>query len=216
MKFDMFKLPTSTEIKKIIPKNTFENYISNKQKKEFSTYISKITWVNKLSFETINLQGKEIEEIQIFTIELKEKCNIKKLLDIIDKSIPYTIIFLITYNEEFYVSTSPKHSNPNNPNHAVIDYNFNTEWASKLDFQLIINLKNSLDWIYKDFCEQFKSTKKHTKTINQLVEAHKGIDEVNKEIKKLKIEIEKSKQFNKKVQLNIKLKELENILNSMN
>ncbi|MEZ7526570.1 DUF4391 domain-containing protein [Cloacibacterium normanense] len=213
MKFDMFNLPTSTEVKKIIPKNSFDSYITNKQKKEFSVYISKITWINKLSFETINLQGKEIEEIQIFTIELKEKNNIKKLLDVIDKTIPYTIIFIITFNDEFYVSTSPKHSNPNNPDHAVIDYTFTTEWSLKSDFNLIINLKNSLDWLYKDFCEQFKLNVVGSKTIQHLVESQKELDIIKRDINKLKLAITNSKQFNKKVALNLKLKELEKLLN---
>ena len=185
----MFNLPTSTEIKKVIPKNSFDSYITNKQKKEFSAYISKITWVNKLSFETINLQGKDIEEIQIFTIELKEKNNIKKLLDVMDKAIPYTIIFLITYNNEFYVSTSPKHSNPNKPDHAVIDYTFTTEWSLKSDFNLIINLKNSLDWLYKNFCEQFKPNNNSSKTIHYLIESQKEVDILKREINKLKLAI---------------------------
>lgn len=209
----MFNLPISTEVKKIIPKNSFDSYITNKQKKEFSVYISKITWINKLSFETINLQGKEIEEIQIFTIELKEKNNIKKLLDVIDKTIPYTIIFIITFNDEFYVSTSPKHSNPNNPDHAVIDYTFTTEWSLKSDFNFIINLKNSLDWLYKDFCEQFKLNVVGSKTIQHLVESQKELDIIKRDINKLKLAITNSKQFNKKVALNLKLKELEKLLN---
>ena len=208
----MFNLPTSTEVKKVIPKNSFDSYITNKQKKEFSVYISKITWVNKLSFETINLLGKEIEEIQIFNIELKEKNNINKLLDVIDKTIPYTIIFIITFKEEFYVSTSPKHINPNKPDNAVIEYTFTTEWALKDDFNLMINLKNSLDWLYKDFCEQFKPNRGSSKTIQHLVESQKELDIINREINKLKLAITNSKQFNKKVALNLKLKELEKLL----
>lgn len=212
MYFNMFSLPKSTEIKKVIPKNTFENYFSNKQKKELYNSISRIIWTNKISSQTINLHSKEIEEIQIFNIELKEKNNIKKLLDVIDRAIPYTIIFLIFFNDEFYVSTSPKHCNPNNPDNAVIDYTFTSEWTLKSDFNLIINLKNSLDWVYKEFCEQLKTNYNSSKNIHQLVEAQKEFDRIKIEINKLKLAITKTKQFNKKVNLNIKLKELEKLL----
>lgn len=64
----MFNLPKSTEVNKFIPKNAFDTYTNAKQKKLIAEKISRITWNNKISFETVNLRGSSIEEIQLFEI----------------------------------------------------------------------------------------------------------------------------------------------------
>lgn len=72
-----FKLPSNTVVQRVVPKNSFDRFTNSKQKEQFSKDIAKITWSNSLSVETINLHGKDIQEIQIFTIELKEQKEIK-------------------------------------------------------------------------------------------------------------------------------------------
>lgn len=205
----MFELPSSTKIHKIIPKNAFDSYTNTKQKKAFVDKILRITWVNKIAFDTVNLTGVDVAEIQLFRIELKEKTVIKDLLSIIEKSIPYHIIFWIEFGDEFYMSTSVKHLHPQNEDIAVIDYTFTSEWKTIKDNTYQIELKNNLDWVFKNFCDQLRSIDTETKSINELVEKQKSNDAILKEIEKLKSEIARCKQFNKKVELNIKLKKLE-------
>jgi hypothetical protein len=53
----------------------------------------------------VNLEAKDINEIQVFRIELKAKEDIKTVLDIIDKSIPYNIIFVVQFESSVYIST---------------------------------------------------------------------------------------------------------------
>ena len=119
-----FNLPISTNVNRFIPKNAFDAFTSAKQKKKFTDVIDKITWLNKLSKETINLTGKEVLELQIFEIKLKEECYPKDLLDIIDKSIPYQIIFVLSYHDIILISTSKKHNHPLNQDNAVVDWSF--------------------------------------------------------------------------------------------
>ena len=69
----MFDLPASTIVNRNIPKNSFEDFANSKQKKVLTNTISKIRWINKLSTQTINLEGKEVKEIQIIEITLKQK-----------------------------------------------------------------------------------------------------------------------------------------------
>lgn len=210
----MFNLPKSTVVKKVIPKNAFDIYTNTKQKKAFADKILRITWSNKLSQDTINLTGKDIIEIQFFEIELKEKVIIKDLLVLIDKAIPYHIIFKVIFNNEYYISTSAKHTHPTNDDNAVIDYTFTTEWTSANELMYSIELKNSLDWIYKNFCSQFITSSKNSNNLQEIVKNEKKIDIIKKEIEKIKSEISRCKQFNKKVDLNIKLKKLKEELKS--
>ncbi|MBB2150556.1 DUF4391 domain-containing protein [Pedobacter gandavensis] len=204
----MFKLPETTKLNKIIPKNAFDSYTNSRQKKEFADNVSRITWSNKLSVDTTNLQSKEILEIQIFSIELKEKVQIKSILNIIDKAIPYPIIFIIRNVNSVYLSTSPKHNNPKNEDLAVIDYTYSTDWLTENENEFQIELKNDIDWVYKTFCEQFNKSYAKVKNLTELVSTQKELGRLNKEIEKVKLAIAKSKQFNKKVELNMRLKEL--------
>ncbi|MCJ7932635.1 MAG: DUF4391 domain-containing protein [Chryseobacterium sp.] len=210
----MFNLPKSTLVQKVVPKNAFDAYTNTKQKKAFANKIQRITWLNKISFETINLKDAEIKEIQIFKVELKEKIEIKDILNIIDKAIPYHIIFLIDFNKEFYISTSVKHLHPNDEDNAVIDYTFKSVWLSINENPYTIELKSDLDWVFQNFCEQLKTVNTNVSNIWELVQAQKKDDSLRKEMEKVKSEIARCKQFNIKVELNIKLKELEKSLTS--
>lgn len=208
----MLNLPKSTRIQKVIPKNAFDGYTNARQKKLFSEKIQRITWTNKIAFDTVNLTGVDVSEIQLFKIDLKEKTVIKDLLSIIEKSIPYHILFWIEFGNEFYISTSAKHLHPQNEDVAVIDYTFTSDWKLVEDNEYQIELKNNLDWIFKNVCDQLKSVDIETKSINELVEKQKNNDAILKEIEKIKTEIARCKQFNKKVELNLKLKALQSIL----
>lgn len=204
----MFDLPKTTSVNKVIPKNTFDPYTNSNQRSLFSDKIVRIIWTNKIAFQNIHLQGNEVVEIQIFKIELKNKIIVRDILSIIDKSIPYHIIFWIEFEKEFYISTSVKHLNPNDQDLAVIDYTFSSDWKLINDHCYKLELKNNLDWVFKNFCDQLKSFDTDSKSIKELVQKQIKNDSLLKEIKKLKSEIARCKQFNKKVELNMRLKQL--------
>lgn len=205
----MFTLPKTTQVRKNIPKNSFDGYTNTRQKKLMSDKINRITWVNKLSYDTTNLPGEEVEEIQIFEIDLKEKDNIKELISIIQKAIPYHIICIIRFGREYYLSTAAKHKNPVKEDNAVIDYLFESDWLPDTATDFSLMLKNNLDWVFKNFGSQFSAVNGSSKTITEIVRAQKEYDSLKYEIALLKVKIARCRQFNKKVELNLKLKELE-------
>ena len=208
----MFHLPPNTEVRKVVPKNAFDQYTNSKQKKEFADKVLRITWAHKIAADTVNLQGNDIQEIQVFKIELKEKLFIKDILSIIDKAIPYPIIFWIEFQDEFYISTAAKHLNPKDENLAVIDYVFTSDWKLKEENPYQITLNNNIDWVFKNFCDQLKTIDTETKSIKDLVAHQKSNDAILREIKKVESEMAKCKQFNKKVELNRKLQKLKKSL----
>src|SRR5690606_15360077 len=112
----------------------------------------RIIWANKLSSDTVNLEGKDIKEIQIFKIELKKRDEIQTVLNIIDKAIPYHIIFLIEHEGSIYLSTSTKHPHPTGENYSVIEWTFKTEWFLASDNPYKLEMKKSIDDVYHKFC----------------------------------------------------------------
>lgn len=199
----IFNLPKHTVVNKVIPKNAFENYINTKQKKLFVEVIERVRWLNKLSPETTNISGKNIQEIQVFEIELRKKEKVEALLDIIDKTIPYHIIFILKFENARLISLTQKHTHPTNDNQAVIDWSFRSSWFNVNNNSYALNLKGSLDNVFNDLC--FQISGKENTSITELIHQEEEIKKLNNEATKLQSAIKKSKQFNEKVELNIKL-----------
>ncbi len=213
---EFFSLPNTARVNKVIPKNAFDAYTNSKQKKMFSDLILRITWLQKLSQDTVNLEGKEIKEIQIFKIELKVREEIQPLLEIIDKAIPYNIIFIIQELDSSYLSTSTKHPHPLNANNSVIDWTFKTPWFLNNENKFAMHLKKNLDAVYHDFCIQISGKKNMArKSLQDLVHYNKQIYLLEKEIQQLQTNIKNSKQYKYKVELNLLLKQRSKELQSL-
>lgn len=72
----MIKLPEKCYVNRFLPKKIFYEKVevSSGVKDEFVNLVERITWLYKLSPETIVITKTEnIEEIQIFQIDVKEK-----------------------------------------------------------------------------------------------------------------------------------------------
>jgi uncharacterized small protein (DUF1192 family) len=201
-----FSLPESTKVQRVIPKNAFDKYTNSKQKKAFTDLVQKITWKNKLSKDTINLHFQDIQEVQIFEIQLKRKEDISSLLDIIDKAIPYQLIFKVQYGEELFLSTAQKHPHPVYNDQAVLDWRFESGWFNAGSKEYHLTLKKNLDFVVKDFCLQLLGKEELEKaSLVEIVENQQKIAALQNEIERLKTKISKCKQFKEKVELNLEL-----------
>ena len=213
---ELFNLPYNTIIQRFVAKSHFDSVTNSKQKAMFTNDVAKIMWCNTLSTETTNLPHKEIEEIQIFSIELKEQKEIKSILEIIDKTIPYHIIFIVTFGVEVYLSASAKHPSPLNDNKSVIDWTYTSPWFRKAENTYSLNLKKDIDSVFFDFCQQLsKKSNKSIKNIADLSAYNSKCSSLNKEIEQIKKKISTCPQFNKKVELNLSLKKLEDELSKI-
>jgi hypothetical protein len=201
----IFDLPKRTALGRVIPKNAFDKFTNSKQKKAMSALIKRITWQHKISTTTTNLPSKEIEEIQVFLIELKSKNDLKSILEIINKAITYHIIFILKYDEEIRISTAAKHLHLHKKNEAVIDCVFQTNWFQLSKNDINLNLKESLEVTYIDLCSQISSYSFTQKNYSNFVEKAIQLKSLESQIQQLEKQIQKEQQFNLKVELNIKL-----------
>lgn len=207
---NLFNLPIGTAYGKVIPKNSFDRFISNKQKRLFTDLVSKISWTHKLAPTTINLSGKYLAEIQIIHIELKREERISELLAVINKNVPYGVIFVMQFGDRFYLSASAKHPHPTLTDTSVLDWEFVSDWFMLVDNMFQLNLRESLDAVFFDFCKQLSPfASKGVDSMNELIEKSSKVFQLEKEIKRLRSAISSCKQFNKKVELNLELKRLE-------
>jgi len=207
---ELFNLPYNTIIQRFVAKSHFDSVTNTKQKAMFTNDIAKIMWCNTLSTETTNLPHKEIEEIQIFSIELKEQKEIKSILEIIDKTIPYHIIFIVTFGDMVYLSTSAKHPSPLNDNKSVIDWTYTSPWFKKAENTYKLKLTKDIDTVFFDFCQQLSQKPNSSiKNITDLSAFNSKLSSITTEIEQLKKKILSCHQYNIKVELNLSLKKLE-------
>lgn len=211
-----FDLPISSKVGRVVPKNAFEEHANTKQKRMFTDRIQRIIWTHKLSSETINLRSSDIKEIQVFKIELKEQSHIDKILEIIDKVIPYHIVFWVEFEDQAYISAAAKHPHPTNEDTSIIDWTFTSEWFSTSHIPYHFNLKISLDKVFTDFCIQLTGEDNLAeKSLDSILQIQQETDKLKRKVSKLKAAITKSKQYNEKVSLNIQLKEVEKKLEQL-
>jgi hypothetical protein len=204
----MLVLPHTSIVNRVVPKNSFDKFINTKQKKLFSEYVDKIKWANKLSTQTVKLEGKDIKEIQIFEILLKKKHTAEDVLNIIDRFIPYHIIFVLRFESEALYSVAQKHSNPNSEDNAVIDWRFTSNWINDDADGFKLNLKKSLDDVFSDFCLQVSGKfENQNKSLHEIIGREQKKKQLLIDINKLESEIKSCKQFNLKVELNLQLNE---------
>ena len=202
----MLVLPSSSAVNRAIPKNTFDKYLLSGQKKLFSEFIEKIKWLNKLSTETINLPGKEVKEIQVFELTLKKKTDSDELLNIIDRYIPYHIVFILKCQNLILISAAQKHAHPTTEDTSVIDWRFSTDWISEIENQFQLNLKLTLDEVFVDLCLQLSGkVKPQNQNFSQFIIQEQKRKQLVLSISKLEAEVKNCQQFNKKVELNMEL-----------
>lgn len=195
----MFELPKSCYVNKFIPKKVFYEKVgvSSNVKEEFINLVDRITWLYKLSEDTLGLtKTDEIEEIQIFQIDVKEKRIPINVIKTITKGVQYKILFVIKYQDDYCYSIKVEEIYNSNWNDSIV-FNFNG-----------INLKK----VYENIVKKIIKEENNEKTFSEIIEDNSYKTELEKKIGKLQQKIKLEKQFNRKVELN---KELNDLISEM-
>ena len=196
----MFELPKNGYVNKFLPKKIFYEKVgvSSGVKDEFVNLVNRITWLYKLSPDTIGMPKTDhIEEIQIFQIDVREKRIPLSVIKTIVKGVQYKILFFIKYNEDYCYSIK------------VADNIYSSEWNDNIIFEF--NAIN-LEILYENIVKVIIKEQNNDKQFDELIEDKNNLDNLEKKINKLKQKLKNEKQFNRKVELN---KELNNLLNEM-
>lgn len=192
----MINLPKACVVNKPIPKKTFYEKvnISNSIKEEFVEKLSKIYWRYKISEDTINIsKTDDVEEIEIFELELKEKYNSKNIIKTITKNIPYPILFCIKYSDEFQYA---------------IKYDedvFFSDWNKDIDFKFTAL---NIELVYNNLIKKLTDINESVKDLDSEIKKQNEIHKLEEDIRKLEKKIHSEKQFNIKIQYNEQIAEL--------
>ena len=214
----MTSLPSSTLFRKRIPKQTFYEKLTfaPEMKRAFAEQINTIAWSNKISPETINLAPSEtVQEIQVFTIRLNQATLDTRILALIDKQIPYHIVFVLEYSNRQQAWVCYKEASLAGSNAFQVGAYYHTDWVNAGELPLRLE-GLSMEAAYEGFVRQIAG--------DQLVGNGRLKDDVDraqqrqkleKQISALEKRIANEKQFNRQVEMNGELKQLRTELVSL-
>ena len=202
----MLDFPKSTVFNKRIPKQKFYDKlsVSNSLEQQFVKEIDTIYWKNKLSPETLNIgTGTNVTEIEVFEIVLKEQSISKNIVEVIDREIPYHLIFVLRYKDLGQIWISLKEDSKSRDGKFKVDSYYKTGWAKYDDLSLKMEGLN-LDKIYENFMLQVADGKLQVDNgldIKGAVTKAKEQEKHEANIKRLEAKIKNEKQYNRQVKL---------------
>ena len=205
----MQDFPQKTFFNKPIPKAKFYEKLPVTQavKNCFVNEIAGIVWRNKLSAETLNVQpGSRGQELEVIEITLKGEALNDSVLKVIDRGIPYQLLFLLKRGEEYQLCMGYKETETS----AVKEY-FKTDWMTFVALPLQIT-GLTLDEVCDNFIRQIHGslqTNVNADLKTELAES-KEQEKLQKRIAQLEKKLLTEKQFKKQMAIRAELLELKN------
>ncbi len=213
----LYAYPKQALFGKMIAKSKIYEHvnITTALKDKFVAQIDKIVWQYKLAPETINLASTPaVPEIQIFDIRLKGSKLDEALLRVIDKAIPFPIIFQVYRGEEVKVKAAYKRPSDADKSKWVTEAYVESDWmktdVSKTALPVALDLGKLYEQILKSLIPNALPVMETQGSMKEQMELIEAIKAKERAYEKLKVKRDKEKQFNKKVKLNEELRTLKN------
>ena len=209
----MINLPKSTEFNKRIPKQKFYEKlnVTPALKRSFIDQIKTVIWRNKIAESTLNISpGKTVTEIEIFEIQLNSSELDTDVLKLIDKEIPYHIVFILSFDGKYQAWTAYKEEAASGNSAFKVDTYYHTEWVAEEELPLKADGLD-IDRVYENFVRQIAGDalkNVNDESLKESVEREKRREQLKKQIAVLEAKMRKEKQFNKQVEMNGQLKRL--------
>lgn len=181
----------------------------------FTAQVEKITWLYKLSDNTLNIASSaQLPELQIFQIVLKKDSLDERVLSTIDMAIPSPIIFEIHTAEEVQMIAAFKPYGETQK--ASLSRYFASPWHTKDTQRQPLPFANSIEALYgKLLSSLLPYSAKENEKIAEHIERIEKIEKLERAIKRCESQLRKEKQLNKQAPINRELralnKELEQI-----
>ena len=225
---EYLNIPSSCMVGNTIFKKLFyENVdLSTSDKTLFVDGISKITWLYCLKPETINIKPfkddiRDYPEIEVIEVEVLKDAKLRRIAEIIMRTIPYPMLLIFKLEDKEQLYVAHQRANQNDSSKNTIEEFISTEWLNNdsLLFEKL-NIKQmrftNFYALYSDIVDTISiynvSYIMPSNPVLTGLEARllsSSIEVLEQEIASLKAKLNKETQFNRKMEINIKIKKLE-------
>ena len=201
----MYNLPQSTIVNRVIPKKTFVNQLgaNTRMKDHFTNDVVRVEWLAKLAPSTINVaDGKEVHEITIFLVPIKDENCPDDIFSFIDGMIPRHTLFILRWGDMTCLHLNYKEwmeSSANTDKIFRIAKTYRSQWIKDTEISLSIN-GLTMDAIYEALVRQVAGERIiiQSESLREDVEKSTQREMLLKEIEILKRKEAKERQPQKK------------------
>lgn len=228
--YNKLNIPDECRINRTVFKKMFYDNaaLSKGDKNLFVDSIDKITWIYCLNQDNMNVpayatEEREYLEIEVMEVELSDNKGIKRIAEIIMRAIPYPMMLIFCFEGKYQLWTAHQRFNLADNNKITLEEPICTEWqdadSNLWDRLNISNFRytNFFD-MYSDIVDTiavFNAEKLTNKEISsdEARELLRSNAEIDSQIAALRAELKKATEFNKKMEINMKIKKLEKCKN---
>lgn len=215
----LFKYPDQATFGRVVPKSKIYEHgrVSSALKKVFVDQVGKIVWKYKLSTDTINLPSRPAApEIHVFEVVQKVASLKEDVLRCIDAAISFPIFFELLYEDQVQGKVAYKRPSETDSKKWVVDIYFETEWHPADVERTSLPVALDLDSLYDQMLrKQIKITARQDESIRDQVARCGEIRLKEREADKLQTRMNREKQYNRKVEMNGQLRELNNTIKAL-
>jgi hypothetical protein len=209
----VFDFPRSTTFNRRISKQKFYDNLSvNAQlKRIFVEQINQIIWQNKIASTTVAIAaGESVTEIEVIQIQVNQRGLDMRVFELIDKEIPYHILFVLEYSGEAQAWIGYKEQNLTSPGRFKSGTYYHTGWMplEALTFRLE---GLTLDTVYENLIRQIAGDRLEgspNEGIKEAMDRDEQRQKLDRTIAALEKKVKTEKQFNRQVELHGELKRL--------
>lgn len=212
----LFAYPKQAAFGRVLPKNKiYEHSGANARlQRLFIEQVEQIVWQYKLAPETINLPARPgVPEIQIFNIQLKSTELHEDLLRCIDGAVQFPIIFELNQGEGDQAKTQMvaayKRPSEADPASWVCSRYFASGWIPATGERTPLPLALDLASLYWQLLQTIIPLASRTgEQMGALVIRADQAAAKQREIERVQAHLAREKQFNRKVEVNSRLRQL--------
>lgn len=226
--YEKLNIPDECKVEKTIFKKLFyENAsLSSSDKASFTDVIDKVTWQyclnpNKLNVPSYKDDEREYLEIEIVEVALLAEKGLRRIAEIIMRTIPYPMLLFFRQDNKYQVWVAHQRFNFADNSKITLEDFTQTDWLDESSTLWDnLNLKNMR---YSNYFAMYSDIVDAVNVFNAKILAGRGTDISGQEAKQLleqvavidnqiasiRASLKKETQFNRKMELNIKIKKLE-------
>jgi len=206
---NLFEYPQETIVNRVVPKTMFYKFmeVNPRMKVRFVNDVEKITWLYKLSANTLNVTSSDdLVEIDVFVATLKQQDCPTDLFTFIDTNMPHHIVFILEYDNSYMILLNYKDWADNIHTKFKITKSFASLWMDESRLSLEIQ-GQSLSRIYENFVAQVSGIGEHKAgAMAEIVDLKKRIAAMEAELQNLQKKMRKEPQYDKQVKMNKQVK----------
>ena len=219
----------STIYKKLFYENA---HLSSSDKSLFTDTINKVVWLYCLKPETINISAykdevREYPEIEVIEVILNKEYGLNRIAEIIMRTIPYPMLLIFKLEDKIRFYVAHQRTSQSDSSKNTIEEFISTDWVGN-DSALFAKLDikqmrfTHLYTLYSDIVDAISIYNlsviiptDDTITGAEARELSAKIEDIEQRIANLRSKLKKETQFNRKMELNIEIKRLEQSKNKL-